>query len=174
MDDQDKIILEVDENEFETQNESKPTLRALSFRLGSEHYCIDITEAKEVFKPILITRVPNNPIFIIGVTNLHGEIVPLIDIRYFLGLEQKEGFIGTKAITTDIRGNLIGLMVDDVDEACDIEKSSIQPPIATIKGRLADFTKGQIESGGKILILIDLKKIMNCEELDNLKKGVKV
>ena len=171
MDDQDRIIIEVDDSEFEAQEASKPMARVLSFRLGTEHYCIDIIDAKEVFKPGFVTRVPNVPGFVAGVTNLHGEIVPLIDIRYFLGLEQKEGLSGTKAIATDIKGSPIGVIVDDVDEARDIEKESIQPPLATIKGRLAEFTKGQVELEKEILILIDLKKILNCEEIENLKKG---
>ena len=171
MDDQDHIIIEVDDSEFDEQKEAKPVVRVLSFRLGTEHYCIDITDAKEVFKLGSVTRVPNVPGFVTGVTNLHGEVVPLVDIRYFLGLEQKEGLSGTKAITTDIKGTTIGVIVDDVDEARDIEKEAVQPPLATIKGRLTDVTKGQVEIGKEILILIDLKKILNCEEIENLKKG---
>ena len=171
MEKQERIIIEVDESEFEAQSAVKKTIRVLSFRLGTEHYCIDIADAKEVFSPISITRVPNTPAFIIGVTNLHGEIVPLVDIKYFLGLEQKEGFNGTKVITTDIRGNVIGLVVDDVNAARDIEEESIQPPLATIKGRLAEFTSGQIEIGKGIFIIINIKKILNCEEMGNLNKG---
>jgi purine-binding chemotaxis protein CheW len=171
MDEQDKVIIEVDESELEAQKEAKKTNRVLSFRLGTEHYCIDITDAKEVFKPLFMTRVPNTPGFVMGVTNLHGEIIPLIDIRYFLGLEQKEGLGGTKVITTDVKGSLIGVMVDDVDEARDIIEESIQPPLATIKGRLAEFTKGQVELNKEILIMIDLERIMNCEEINGLKKG---
>lgn len=171
MEDKDKIVLEADDSEFEASKESKPLLRVLSFRLGKEHYCIDITDAKKVFRPASITRIPNAPNFVIGVTNLHGEIVPLLDIGYFLGLTQKEGFSGTKAITSDIKGSTIGILVDDVDEARDIEESSIQPPLATIKGRLAEFTKGQVEIKDQILILIDLKKILNCEEIKKLNKG---
>jgi len=170
MDDQDKIIIEVDDSDLEARKEAKKTVRVLSFRLGTEHYCIEITDAREVFKPNFITRVPNTPGFVMGVTNLHGEIIPLLDIRYFLGLEQKEGLGGTKAITTDAGGGLIGVVVDDVDEARDIEEESVQPPLATIKGRLAEFTKGQIELEKEILILIDLKKILNCEEIEHLRK----
>lgn len=171
MSEEEKIIIEVDESEFESLKEAKPTVRILSFRLGSEHYGIPITDAKEVFKPGLITRVPNTPQFVTGITNLHGEIVPLIDIRYFLGLSAKEGLGGTKAIVTDIKQNPIGLIVDDVDEACDIELESIQPPLATIKGRLAEFTKGEVQLEKEILVLIDLKKILNCEEIENLNRG---
>jgi len=167
---QDHIIIEVDDSEFDAQKEAKPTIRVLSFRLGTEHYCINITDAKEVFKPISITRIPNTPAFIVGVTNLHGAAIPLIDIRYFLGLEQRESLAGTKVIVTDVEPDIVGVMVDDVDEALDIEEVSIQPPLATIKGKLAEYTKGQVQLGGEIVVLLELKKILNCEEIENLKK----
>lgn len=171
MDDQEKIIIEVDDSELESPKESKPVIRVLSFRLDKEHYCIDIKNAKAVFKPVSITKVPNAPGFVVGVTNLHGEIIPLLDIRYFLGLGQKEGLSGTKAITTDVKGNVLGILVDDVDEALDIEESLIQPPLATIKGKLAEFTIGQVEIEKKILVLIDLKKILSCDDMEKLKTG---
>ena len=165
MDDQDRIIIEVDDSEFDARKETIDAIRALSFRLGTEHYCINITDAKEVFKPVSITRIPNTPAFIVGVTNLHGAAIPLIDIRYFLGLEQKEGLAGTKVIVTDVGSNLVGVMVDDVDEALDIEEGSIQPPLATIKGKLAEFTKGQAQLGADIVVLLELKKILTGMEV---------
>ena len=171
MDEQDRIIIEVDETEFDARKEAKPTVRVLSFRLGSEHYCINITDAKEVFKPISITRIPNAPAFIVGVTNLHGTAIPLVDIRYFLGLGQKDLLAGNKVIVTDTGPGIIGVIIDDVDAALDIEEASIQPPLATIKGRLAEFTKGQVQLGNEIVVLLELSKILGCEEMENLKKG---
>lgn len=171
MEDPGKIIIEADEDDITPDTGSKQVVRVLSFSLGAEHYCVDITDAKEVFKPVSVTKVPNSPQFVVGVTNLHGDIVPLIDIRYFLGMEKKEGLEATKAIVTDISGSLIGVMVDDVDEVLEIEEESVQPPLATIKGRLADFTKGQIELGKSILVLLDLKTILDCEEIESIKKG---
>ena len=165
------IIIEVDDSEFDAQKEAVKTVRVLSFRLGTEHYCINITDAKEVFKPASITRIPNTPAFIVGITNLHGAVLPLIDIRYFLGLQQKEGLAGTKVIVTDVGSDTVGVMVDDVDEALDIEEAAIQPPLATIKGRLAEFTKGQVQLGSEIVILLELKKILSCDDMEDLKKG---
>jgi purine-binding chemotaxis protein CheW len=174
MDEQDgNIIIEVDDVEFGAQKETKPTVRVLSFCLGAERYCINITDAKEVFKPVLVTRIPGAPSFISGVTNFHGAVLPLVDIRYFFGLDQKEGLAAARVIVTDAGPDIIGIVVDGVGEALDIEEASIQPPLATIKGRLAEFTKGQAQSGGEILVLLDLKKILNCEEIENFKKDGK-
>ena len=174
MAEQDRIIIEADGDESDAQKETKKTVRVLTFSLGTEHYCINITDAKEVFKPVFITKVPNTPPFIIGVTNLHGEAVPLIDIRYFLGLQSKEGLASNKVIVTDILSNVVGVVVDEMGEALDIEEGSIQPPLATIKGASAAFTKGEVQLGKEIFVLLDLKKILSCEALENLKKGVRL
>ena len=63
------------------------------------------------------------------------------------------------------------MMVDYIDEALDIEESAIQPALATIKGKLAEFTKGQVQMGDQILVLLDIKRILGCEEIESLKKG---
>jgi len=172
MEEDNKIIIEIDEDEFESREEKKKTIRVLSFLLGGEKYCVQITDAKEVFGVSFVTKVPNAPQFVVGVANLHGAIIPIIDIRYFLGLERKEGLGNTKAIVSDVCNSNIGFVVDGVGEAMDIEEDSIQPPLATIKGRLRDFTRGQMQIGEDIIIILELKKILKCEEIESLKKGV--
>lgn len=172
MPEDNKIIIEVDEEEFDARKEAKKTVRVLSFRLSDERYGIDISDAKEVFKITSTTRIPNSPQFVIGVTNLHGEVIPLIDIRYFLGLSQKEGLGGTKVIVTDVSsGGPIGIVVDEVNEALSIDEEAVQPPLATIKGKIAAFTKGQVELAGDIIVLLELRKVLSCDEIENLKKG---
>ncbi len=172
MEDQEKIVIEYDEEMSDGPAKAKKTVRVLSFRLGNERYAIKIAQAKEVFKLSVITRVPNMPIFIQGITNLHGDILPVLDIRYFLGLPQKEGLGGTKAIATDLKASPMAVIVDGIDEALDVEEDAIQPPLATIKGNLAIFTIGQVELKGEIIVLLDLNRILSCSEIENLKKGV--
>lgn len=173
MEDQNKIIIEVDEGELDSGREARKYVRVLAFRLGDERYAIEISNAKEVFKVQAVTKMPNAPQFIVGVTNLHGEVIPLIDISYFLGLSRKEGLGGTKAIVTDVSsGGLVGIVVDAVDKAIDIEEEAIQPPLATVKGKIAAFTKGQVELAGDIVVLLELRKVLSCEEIESLKKGL--
>ncbi|MDD5634919.1 MAG: chemotaxis protein CheW [Candidatus Omnitrophica bacterium] len=168
MDDADKIIIETDEDEPEKKTASEKIVRVLSFKLGDERYCVDITRAREVFKPDFITNLPNAPDFVTGVANFHGDIISLIDIGYFLGLVRKEGLSGTKVIVIDSATDPVGITVDNVDGAVDIEEASIQPPLATIKGRLAEFTKGEAQVDSGILVLLDIDKILNCEEFGKL------
>ncbi|RKY41559.1 MAG: hypothetical protein DRP85_05815 [Candidatus Makaraimicrobium thalassicum] len=163
-----KTIIEVDESELLGQKEAKKTIRVLAFCLSGENYCIDIKDAREVVRFTSVAKVPNMPEFIVGVINFHGEIISLIDIRYFFGLVEPRGKEDVRIIVTDIKGSLMGILVDRVKGLIDIEEALIQPPLATIKGRLAEYTRGQIQLDREILMLLDLGKILGCEEMNAL------
>ena len=169
--DTEKIILEVDDSELEEVKVEKKTKRVLAFSLGGENYCVDIDQAKEVIRPPEITRVPNTPEFIVGIINLRGEIIAVVDIRHFFGLQIQEKSKDIRVIVTDVGGSAVGILVDKVEATLDIEEDLIQPPLATLKKELLNYTKGQAQYGDKILIILDLGKILKCEEIENLKKG---
>jgi purine-binding chemotaxis protein CheW len=171
-DNQEKIILETDDGEFSegARAKSKP-IRVLVFSLGKESYCIEIKQAKEVINLSEATRVPNVPEFVSGVINLRGEIMALIDPYYFLGVEKKEKAQEAKVIVTDAAGYTVGFLVDKIEEALDIEESSIQPPLVTLNDKLAGYTKGNIQMGDRILIFLDLASVLSSEEISNLRRG---
>lgn len=159
----DKIMVESKDEPFEGKV-AKDTLRVLSFSLNEENYCIKITEAKKVFTPGIVTCVPNAALFVKGVTNLHGTIIPLVDIRPFLGLTGGEVTQTSKVIVTEIEDGLIGIVVDKIFEAREIEKDSIQLPLATLRGKLLELTLGQVQSDSGIAAFLDLNKILGLEE----------
>lgn len=167
-----KIILDADEENALSQAKEKiKSIRVLVFSLGKENYCIEIKQAKEVINLPQITRVPNVPEFITGIINLRGEIVALLDPHYFFGVAKNEKMQESKIIITDAAGFTVGLLVDEIDDALDIEESLIQPPLATLNEKLASYTKGNIQFGDRILIFLDLAKVLNNAEINNLKKG---
>jgi len=158
-----EIIIESEDRPFE-EKMAKDTLRVLAFSLNEENYCIEITEAKKVFTPGIVTRVPNAAPFVKGVTNLHGTIIPLIDIRPFLGLAGGEVTQTSKTILAEVKDGLVGIVVDRIFEAREIEKDSIQPPLATLKGKMLELTLGQVQSKSGVMALLDLNKIFGLEE----------
>jgi len=166
-----KVILEVDDAELAEEKEEKKTVRVLAFSLGDENYCIEISQAKEVIKLVATTRVPNTPSFVVGIANLRGDIITVLDIRYFFGLEKKEKKDEITALITDIGGSSVGIMVDRIEDTVDIEETAIQPPLSTLAGKLAGYTKGQVQIGKNILILLDLAKVLKNEEIESLRKG---
>jgi len=169
--DTEKIYIEPeDEGDFE-EKEAKKTFRVLAFSLGDEVYCADVRQAKEVIKMPETTRVPNVPSFIVGVTNFRGNILSIIDLHYFFGVEKKGKTKDARVIVTDVLKEQVGLMVDQVKDTLEIEENRVQDPLPTLKGKLADFTRGQIQFGREILIYLDLEKILRSEEIRNLRKG---
>jgi purine-binding chemotaxis protein CheW len=158
-----EIMIESEDKPFE-EKVATDTLRVLAFSLNEENYCIEITEAKKVFTPGIVTRVPNAAPFVKGVTNLHGAIIPLIDIRPFLGLVGGEVTQTSKMIVTEMKDGLVGIVVDKIFEAREIEKDSIQPPLATLQGKMLELTLGQVQSESGIMALLDLNKILGLEE----------
>ena len=170
----DKIVIDLgDEDAMWDRYEGaqKKCVRLLTFSLDNENYCIPLIQAKEVIEPQIITRVPNSPDFIVGVINLRGEITAVLDIRHFFGLNENEKSEKARIIITDVTGSCIGVVVDSVKAIVDIEEEAIQPPLATLKGNLAEYTKGEVRLGSDIFALLDLKKILTNEAINDFKKG---
>jgi len=163
----DKIIIEVNEEEL-SGVEEKEKIRVVSFSLGGQYYCIDIKQAKEAVRLSRITKVPNTPEFIAGVMNLRGEIITLIDLRYFFGITGLKRAEGAKLIVTDAGGSSVGILVDTIEETLNVDCDLIEPPLVTLRGDLAVYTKGEIQLDGKILVLLDMEKILDCEEITRL------
>jgi purine-binding chemotaxis protein CheW len=170
-DDQDKIYIDPEDDELPEDRSHKALLRVLVFSLGKENYCIDVRQAKEVMRMPEITSVPNVPAFVLGVANLRGEIISILDMHYFFGLEPVGKSREVRIIVTDLTGEPIGLRVDRVKDTIGIDEKEVQEPLTTLKGRLADYTKGQVTYGEDILIYLDIEKILQCEEIQNLRKG---
>ena len=117
------------------------------------------------------TRVPNVPAFVLGVANLRGEIISILDMHYFFGLESQGKSQDVRVLVTDLTGEAVGLRVDRVKDTIEIEEDEVQVPLATLKGNLAAYTRGQVAHGEEILIFLDLETILQCEDIRNLRKG---
>ena len=166
-----KIVIDAGEEYARAQDREKSTVRMLSFRLSGENYCADVKCVKEVIRISRITNVPNTPEFIAGVINLRGEIISLVDIRPFLGLTAQEVAGEPTVLVMDMKGETMGVLVDRIRETVRIDEESIQPTLSTIKGRLAAYTKGQATLGDDIFAILDLERILGCEEMEKLKGG---
>lgn len=175
MDDENKIIIESEElDSIEARRlKSESSVRVLKFVLGGEGYCVLITQVKEVIRVPDTTRVPMTPSFVKGIMNLRGEIISVIDIREFFGLAEIKKASDARVVVTDVSGYTVGILVDAVKGTDDIEESAIQAPLATLKQELRAFTKGQIQWQGDIFTLLDMGKVLKCDEIERLRKGQK-
>lgn len=172
MDEAGKIIIESEETDAaeDRRNKSGSSMRVLKFLLGGENYCVLIAQVKEVIRVPEITRVPMTPSFVKGITNLRGEIISVLDIREFFGLQETKKALDSRVMITDVSGYTVGILVDAILGTDDIEESAIQAPLATIKQELRSFTKGQVQQQDNIFTLLDIDKVLKSEGIEELRK----
>ena len=164
-----KIILEDDERDA-LDEERKDKVRILVFELAREIYCVDIKQIKEIVRPADITRVPNTPQFVVGIMNLRGSILPVIDIRFFIGLEDRERTENTRIIIINSKSGQMGIIADRIRSTSDIDPEMVQTSITSAGENISRFTKGSIQIGGDIFAYLDLDKINDCDEINSLRK----
>ncbi len=159
------------ESENVTQTEtSKPEelsgdLQLVSFKIGSEEFGVDILKVQEIIRMVEITKVPQAPMFVEGVINLRGRVIPIIDLRKRLNLELKDHDKHTRIVVVDIGSNIMGMIVDSVSEVLRLPSKTIEPPPDLISGIDSEHIQGVAKLEDRLLIFLDLSKIVASEEL---------
>jgi len=139
-------------------------LQLVSFNIGEEEFGVDILKVQEIIRLVEITRVPNAPVFVEGVINLRGKVIPVIDLRKRLGLPSIAANSETRIVVVEIENKIIGFLVDCVNEVLRISRSITEPPPAIISGINSDYITAIGKLEDRILILLDLEKILNTSE----------
>ena len=140
----------------------------LTFLLGSEEYGIPINKIKEIVGIMDITSVPRTPVFIKGVINLRGKIIPVMDLRLKFELGEKDYNQRTCIIVVEIdfsgSKRLMGIVVDTVSEVVNIQKNDIELP-PQYGGRMdTAFLTGMGKVKGKVILLLDIEQVLNSDE----------
>jgi len=144
----------------------------LTFILSDEEYGVDILRVQEIRGWESVTSVPNAPDYLKGVINIRGTIVPIVDLRMRFGMEQLEYGPITVVIVLKVIGEnrerVMGIVVDTVSDTYDVPEDSIKPaPDFGDKIEVA-FVKGLATVNEKMLILLDIDKLLNSGELNIL------
>ena len=159
---------------MEKLKESEGTLnQMISFTIGEENFGVDIQTVKEVIRKKEITRLPKTPAFVKGVINLRGDVIPIIDLREKFGLEHKDYTDMTRVIVTEVDARSVGMVVDSVSHVIRIGEEDIEPPPPVVGGISNEYLKGVGKIGEKLIILVNVEKILTTEEkieLDKLDK----
>lgn len=138
------------------------------FRLGAEEYGVPITQVQEIIHLTTPTRMPGAPAFVEGVINLRGKVIPVIDLKKRFALETAEYTDDARIVVVEIAGHTVGVIVDEVSEVLRLPKSSIDPPPAIIAGITAEYLWGVGKLQDRLLILVDLEKILTEREKGEL------
>jgi len=145
-------------------------MQLVVFDLYNEEFAFEITQVREIIKPPNITKLPHSiSDFIEGVTNIRGEIIPVISLRKRFSVPEADNTAETRVIIVDINDGSVGFVVDAVTEVMRVPQSAIEPPPRSIAGLRAEYLKGVGKVDDRLIILLEVAKILSTEEQIELK-----
>jgi len=134
------------------------------FELANEHYGVDIAAVEGIIKMQSITRMPQSPEFVEGVTNLRGSVLPVIDLRKRFGHASREASKDTRIVVVDMDGTKVGIIVDAVSEVLRVPEETIEPTPPMVTTVDTSFIKGIAKLSERLVILLDLPKVLTMQE----------
>lgn len=153
---------EVDDLEVEEDSQKD---KFLTFRIGEEGYGLDIRHITEIIGIQKITPVPDMPDYVVGVINLRGTVIPIMNVRRRFGLPLKEYDPRTCIIVVNLEETSLGLIVDEVSEVLTITEDCLEPPPRVSRGPNSRFIQGLGKVGNEARMILDTRKILYDGEL---------
>ncbi|WP_047984863.1 chemotaxis protein CheW [Ornithinibacillus californiensis] len=150
-------------------NETATEKKVIVFQLKDEEFAVSVQQIGSIERIQTITRVPNTADFVKGVINLRGVVTPIIDLRSRLGIEATDFNESTRIIIVNLDEIDVGLIVDAANDVIDIPIDSIEPAPEVIGAVNDDYIEGVAKLENRLLILLDLKKVLTNEEITDLK-----
>jgi purine-binding chemotaxis protein CheW len=138
--------------------------QVVSFRLGPEEYGVDIAQVQEINRMVAVTNVPRAPVFMEGVINLRGQLIPIIDLRTRFGMPRAEHTKNTRIVVTEIGTKRVGMVVDSVSEVLRLPLDAIEPAPDMITGVDTEYIRGVGKIDDRLIILLDLATIVTGSE----------
>jgi purine-binding chemotaxis protein CheW len=145
--------------------QAEASLELLCFRVATEDYAISIMDIKEIIKPREVTEVPRVPSFVRGILSLRGIIIPVFDMRLRLGLPAGERSERERIVVVKRQGGFCGVLVDQVVQVVRIAETKLEAPPVVLEGIDREFILGIGRVAGKMLILLDMEKVLDISLL---------
>lgn len=176
-----QAVAVADDNSREStrDNQTNIDFKMVTFSLSGKDYSIDIMNVKEIAKAGNFTYVPNTLPFVIGVYNLRGEIIPILDMRLFFNIQvsaQRSASSLENLLILHVADQTFGIVVDKIDKVVGVQKSHIQPPHPLFGDINVKYILGVVENDKRLYILLDIERIFSKEtlELSTLREEISV
>jgi purine-binding chemotaxis protein CheW len=164
-----KSIEEVHMDASKMRDEASAEMKQLiSFTVGAEEYGLELLRVKEVIRMRQITWLPKAPACVKGIINLRGDVIPIIDLRERFELEPEEKTAMTRVIVVDVDGKSVGMVVDSASQVVRVPADQFDPPPAVVGAGSRDFITAVGKMGEKLIIVIDVDRILSTEELSQI------
>lgn len=145
------------------------TNQYLTFELQNEIFALDISKVREVLDYTAVTKVPQTPDFMLGVINLRGSVVPVVDMRLKFGLSQTEKTVNSCIIIVEIgidgEATILGALADSVQEVIELSPDQIEAPPQIGTQLKSKFIKGMGKRDSHFIIILDIDRVFSTEEL---------
>lgn len=160
--------------EDETQANDQHDLggKYLTFFLSDEEYGLEILRVHEIFGLMPVTRVPRTAAHILGVINLRGKVIPVLDLRSKFGASSTEDTNQTCIIVVQANNQQVGVVVDRVSEVVDIPSDHIEPTPELGREIHTDYILGVGKLDSRVCLLIDIDKALSDAEREEMRKSV--
>ena len=135
-------------------------MQLVVFKLNTEEYAVSILQVQEIKRMMDITRVPQTPDYLKGVMNLRGNVLPVVDLKKRLDLNQSDYTDDTRIIIVKVDEIIFGIIVDSVSEVLSLNEENIEPPNTVVGGVTVNYLSGVGKLDERLLILLNLAAII--------------
>jgi len=146
----------------------------LSFKLSEEVFAINVSRVINILEMSNITKIPKSPVYMKGVINLRGTVLPVVDLRIKFGLPEKETTIDTGIIVLNIDMEeekiLVGILVDSVREVLELKNSEIAPSPSIGTKYNSGFIEGLWRTDNKFIMILDINRVFSIDEVIDFKE----
>ena len=138
------------------------------FSLGREEFAVEVTQVREIMRMEEITRMPKTPAYVEGIINLRGQIIAVIDLANRLILESAERGADTRIIVVEAGEVKVGMIVDSVSEVLRVSTEAVESSPTLVTDVSSAYLQGVVKKDNRLIILLDLTKVLSVEEIANL------
>ena len=151
------------------ENKTSLDRKVIVFQLNNEEFAVSVQQVGAIERMLPITRVPQTASFVKGVINLRGVVTPVIDLRNRFDIEEVEYTDQTRIIIIHIDNMEVGLIVDAANDVIDIPENIIESAPEVVGTIDVDYIEGIAKMDNRLLILLDLNRVLSVEEVDEIK-----
>ncbi len=142
----------------------------VTFKIKSEEYGVDIQNVQEITDIESITQIPNAPEYVMGIVNIRGVIIPIIDLKRRLSFYNEDSENKGRIIVINIKGKQVGFMIDDASRVLTLDDEDIDlPPIMT-EAQKESYVTGIAKVEGMLILILDLAGMFSDDELEEVLK----
>jgi purine-binding chemotaxis protein CheW len=133
----------------------------VTFKIGKEYYGLPIENVLSIEKPSKTTRIPNAPDYVIGLINLRGDVIPVVDLRTKLGMEKKQVDKDSRIIIIKEKEIVVGLMVDSSKDVLDIDEENVDKPPTDESNTIIDYISGIGKKDERLIFILNSLKLLD-------------